>query len=358
MSTEAQAMPDPSQMFAMKLIQTLNNGALCLMISIGHRTGLFDTLATLYPEYVSSQTLAQKTNLNERYVREWLGGMVVGGIIEYDSESKTYRFPQEHAAFMTRAVGIKNMCVFSEWFPILGSYEDNILECFKNGGGIPTKAYERLHEVIAERSRLTVTMLQSTILPGLPGVLDKLKQGCNVLEIGCGRGLVTLDLAKHFPNCTFRGYDILDNLIADANAEAASSGLTNVSFHVQDVSQMEDVNKHDIVIGFDAMHDLAEPADALKCVYRALKDDGIYAMLDVNASSDLEKNKSHILGPAIYTASSYHCVSVSLADGGKGLGAAWGTELALKMIKEAGFSKTENIQFPHDALSCWFVNRK
>src|SRR6185312_5537704 len=269
MSTEAQAMPDPSLIFGMNLIKTLNNGALCLMISIGHRTGLFDTLATFYPEYVSSQTLAQKANLNERYVREWLGGMVVGGIIEYDSESKTYRFPQEHAAFMTRAVGIKNMCLFSEWFPILGSFEDDILECFKNGGGLPTKAYGRLHEVIAERSSLTVTMLQSTILPGLPGLLDKLGQGCSVLEIGCGRGLVSLDLAKHFPNCTFRGYDILDNLMADANADAASSGLTNVSFHVQDVSKMQDVSKYDVIIGLDAMHDLAEPADALKCIYRA-----------------------------------------------------------------------------------------
>src|SRR6185312_10400851 len=108
MSTEAQATPGPAQSFAMKLIKTFNNGALCLMISIGHRTGLFDTLATFYPEYVSSQTLAQKSNLNERYVREWLGGMVVGGIIEYDNESKTYRLPKEHAAYLTRAAGIRN----------------------------------------------------------------------------------------------------------------------------------------------------------------------------------------------------------------------------------------------------------
>ncbi|CAG8553677.1 932_t:CDS:2 [Paraglomus brasilianum] len=334
MSTEAQATPGPAQSFAMKLIKTFNNGALCLMISIGHRTGLFDTLATFYPEYVSSQTLAQKSNLNERYVREWLGGMVVGGIIEYDNESKTYRLPKEHAAYLTRAAGIRNMGILAEWVPILGSFEDNILECFKNGGGVPTKAYGRLYEVLTERGRLSLSLLHSSVLPGLPGLLDKLGQGCNVLEIGCGRGLVSLDFAKHFPNCTFRGYDILDNLIADANADAASSGLTNVFFHVQDVSKMEEVSKYDVVIGLDAIHDLAEPANALKCIYRALKDDGIYAMLDMNASSDLEKNKTHLFGPAMYAGSLFHCVSVSLANGGEGLGACWGKELALKMIKE------------------------
>src|SRR6185312_2541223 len=269
MSTETQATPDPSLIFGMNLIKTLNNGALCLMISIGHRIGLFDTLATLYPEYVSSQTLAEKSNLNERYVREWLGGMVVGGIIEYDNESKTYRLPKEHAAYLTRAAGIRNMGILAEWVPILGSFEDNILECFKNGGGVPTKAYGRLYEVLTERGRLSLSLLHSSVFPGLPGLLDKLGQGCNVLEIGCGRGLVSLDFAKHFPYCTFRGYDILDNLIADANADAASSGLTNVFFHVQDVSKMEEVSKYDVVIGLDAIHDLAEPANALKCIYRA-----------------------------------------------------------------------------------------
>ncbi|CAG8667224.1 6384_t:CDS:1, partial [Paraglomus occultum] len=257
--------PDPAQAFAGKLIKTLNDGALCLMISIGYRTGLYDTISTFYPEFVSSQALADKAKLNERYVREWLGAMVVGGIIEYNSESKTYRLPKDHAAFMTREAGPKNVAVFAQWIPLLGSVEERILGCFQNGGGVPIEAYHRLDEVLAEKNNIfLVSALKDMIVPGIPGLSDKLNQGCKVLDMGCGRGLVILDLAKRHPNCTFRGYDISSKLVAEANADVASLGLTNISFHVQNISSLEEVGEYDVILTLDVIHHLADPVGALK----------------------------------------------------------------------------------------------
>ncbi|CAG8524351.1 5966_t:CDS:1 [Paraglomus occultum] len=358
MSTEAQTMSDQSQAFAMKLINTLNNGALCLMISIGHRTGLFDALATFYPEYASSETLAQKANLNERYVREWLGGMVVGRIIEYDSESKTYRFPQEGASILTRTAGSKNLSILAEWVPRLGCYEDGVLECFKNGGGLHNETFYRIHEVIAERTGLLAPELHSTILPRISGLLDSLEKGCKLLDIGCGRGSVILDFAKRFPNSMFYGYDILPKLVADANADVASSGLTNVSFRVQDVSKMEEVGEYDAIICMESLHVQVDPINALKCVHRALKDDGVFAMSQINVSSELENNKANAVGSAIYCISTIHAMSVSLAEGGMGLGSAWGNESTLKTLKDVGFSNTDIVQLSKESLNYWFVNRK
>jgi hypothetical protein len=101
--------------FAGKLLEILNGGCLSLMISVGHKTGLFDTLSVLQSPGTSEE-IAEKANLNERYVREWLGGMVVGGIVEYFPNEKTYLLPPEHSAFTTRAAGIDNLALFSQYY--------------------------------------------------------------------------------------------------------------------------------------------------------------------------------------------------------------------------------------------------
>ncbi|CAG8518082.1 5925_t:CDS:1 [Paraglomus brasilianum] len=351
---------EKAQAFMMHIVKILNNGALTLMISLGHRTGLFDTLATIYPEYVSSQALADKAKLNERYVREWLGALVIGDIVEYNSESKTYRLPQEHSQFLTRASGPQNLAIFAQYIAILGSVENGILECFKNGGGLQESEYPRIQEVMAEERYLSVgSILHTVVLPGLTVLHDRLNKGSKVLDVGCGRGQVIIDLAKTFPNSTFVGYDRSTEAVAVANADVASAGLTNISFRVQDISKLKEAGEYDVILAMHTIHDLADPVNALKGIHRALKADGVFIMQDVGLSSDLEKNRPHPFGTAMYSASTMCCVPSSLVDGGPGLGACWGTETALKMLKENGFSKTEDsVVFPHDPLGVWFISWK
>ena len=93
--------------FGGRMVELLNNSLLCLMTSVGHRTGLFDVMATLPPS--TSEEVAGKAGLNERYVREWLNAMTVGRFVEYDAANKTYLLPPEHAASLTRAAGPGNL---------------------------------------------------------------------------------------------------------------------------------------------------------------------------------------------------------------------------------------------------------
>ena len=124
-----------AEAFGERMMDTLNAGALSLMISVGHRTGLFDTMAEMEP--ATSAEIAERAGLDERYVREWLGAMVTGRVVDVEAGSGTYRLPPEHAASLTRAARPANMAVTCQWIPMLGSVESEIVECFRNGGGVP-----------------------------------------------------------------------------------------------------------------------------------------------------------------------------------------------------------------------------
>jgi hypothetical protein len=173
--------------FTSRMMEVLNHGALALMTSVGHRTGLFDTMAVLPP--ATSAQIAEAAGLNERYVREWLGAMVVGAIVEYDPAGNTYCLPPEHAAALTRNAAPNNIAAFTQYIPLLGSVEDGIVRAFRNGGGVPYADFGRFHEVMAEDSGQSVLpALFDHILPLAPGLIDRLEQGIEVLDVGCGRG--------------------------------------------------------------------------------------------------------------------------------------------------------------------------
>ena len=140
--------------FAERMVGVLNEGAIALMTSIGHRTGLFDAMAEL-PRSTSEQ-IAEAARLNARYVREWLGAMVTAKIVEHDPENGTYNLPAEHAAWLTRATTPENIAAFAQYISVLGAVEDRIVECFEKGGGVPYSAYPRFQEVMAEDSGQTV----------------------------------------------------------------------------------------------------------------------------------------------------------------------------------------------------------
>jgi hypothetical protein len=159
--------------FAEQMLSILNSGAIALMVSIGHRTELFDTLAELPPS--TSQAIADAAGLNERYVREWLAAMVTGRLIEYNAIDETYFLPPEHTAFLTRAAAPNNMAAIAQYMAVLGSVEDQIVDCFYQGGGVPYSAFKRFHEVMAEDSEQTVvSALQDQILTIVPGLREVL----------------------------------------------------------------------------------------------------------------------------------------------------------------------------------------
>ncbi len=346
-----------SEASAERMLGALNDGALALMTSLGHRTGLVDIMAGLPPS--TSEEIASTAGLNERYVREWLAAMVVGRIVEHDPEGETYRLPPEHAAWLTRASTPDNIAVSAQFVPVLASVEDRIVESFRKGGGVPYSAFGRFHEVMAEDSGQTVvSVLTDYILPLVPGLTRRLEEGIDVMDVGCGSGRALNLMARKFPNSRFVGYDFSEEAITRARGEAAEQGTQNVRFEVRDAAAIDEEERYDLITTFDAIHDQARPAAVLRRIAAALKEDGVYLMQDIAGSSHLHNNMDHPLGTFMYTVSTMHCMTVSLAQGGEGLGTMWGEEKASEMVKEAGFGQVEIKHLPHDFQNSYYIVMK
>ena len=285
--------------------------------------------------------------------------MLVGGIVSYDPEAKRYALPPEHAAALTRMAAPNNIAAFMQYIPLLGTVEDLVIECFEKGGGVPYSKFPRFHQVMAEDSGQTVLpALIKSILPLVPGIIERLETGINVLDVGCGSGRALNLMAAHFPNSRFRGYDFSGEAIASAQAEADAKQLDNVQFKVKDVTDLGLKDQFDLITTFDAVHDQARPDLVLKGIYEALRPEGVYLMQDIKGSSYPEKNVEHPLAPFLYTISCMHCMTVSLAEGGMGLGTMWGREKARAMLRDAGFTRIDIEELAHDPQNDYYVIHK
>ncbi|MBC7790758.1 MAG: methyltransferase domain-containing protein [Anaerolineae bacterium] len=356
-SSRSESDPEKAQQFAGRLLRALNDGSLCLMASIGHRTGLFDALRDQPP--LTSAEIADRAGLHERYVREWLGAMVTAAVVIVDPRTLRFSLPAEHAAFLTRAVAADNIAVFTQYIALLGSVEDDIVECFRNGGGVPYAKFPRFHAVMAEDSGQSVmSSLESHIIPLVPGLADRLTSGIRMLDVGCGRGRILIRLAEMYPGSSFVGMDLSNEAIQDARDEASSRGLGNLEFAAMDLSdfhEQAEPDSFDCITTFDAVHDQAQPLNVLKGIYRSLRSNGVYIMQDIKGSSHVYNNLEHPIGTFLYTVSCMHCMTVSLAQGGEGLGAMWGEEKTREYLERAGFRSVVKHELAHDIQNNWYV---
>lgn len=345
-----------AEAFAGKMLATVNGGFISLMTSIGHQTGLFDVLAGLPPS--SAAQIAAAAGLNERYVREWLGGMVTGGIVEYDAAARTYLLPREHAVCLTRAAGPENLAGFTQLVAVMGEVEQRIVEVFRRGGGLDYSAFPRFHALMAEESATTLdaTLLERT-LPMILGLVARLEAGIDVADVGCGRGVAILKMAARFPRSRFLGVDLARDAIEWSREQAQRQGLAGARFEVQDAATFGGTPAYDFITAFDAIHDQAHPRRVLRGIREALRPDGVFLMVDIDTSSHLERDVHNPLAPFLYTVSTMHCTTVSLAQGGEGLGACWGEERARELLAEAGFTRVEVSRVPGDLFNAYFVCR-
>jgi 2-polyprenyl-3-methyl-5-hydroxy-6-metoxy-1,4-benzoquinol methylase len=288
--------------------------------------------------------------------------MVTARVVDVDPDSTRFSLPAEHAAFLTRPAAADNLAVFAQYIPLLGAVEDDIVACFQHGGGVPYDRFPRFHAVMAEDSGQSVlSSLESHILPLVPGLADRLGVGVRVLDVGCGRGRILHRLAALFPASRFQGIDLSEEAIAYARTEAARLDLRNVEFVVADLSDFDATAQpgvFDCITTFDAVHDQGHPLNVLKGIHRALKADGVYLMQDIKGSSHVHENIGHPIGTFLYTISCMHCMTVSLAQGGEGVGAMWGEQMTREYLRRAGFTSIETHQPAHDIQNNWYVVRK
>ncbi|MCG2621090.1 class I SAM-dependent methyltransferase [Arthrobacter sp. I2-34] len=355
--THEQFDAEAAQALTGRFLGILNDAAIAMLTSVGHQTGLFETLAEL--PAASSEQIADAADLNERYVREWLGGMTAARVVRYDPEAGTYWLPREHAAVLTSAAGPNNMALLMQHVSMMGEVEQQIIERFRHGGGLSYAEYPRFHRNMAQTSAAVHdAALLDVILPLAPGLADRLRAGIDVADIGCGSGHAVNLMAQAYPASRFTGYDFSEQAIGVARDEAERMELANAAFEVLDVATLDGEARFDAVTAFDAIHDQAHPATVLRNIHRTLRPGGVFLLVDIKASSNVEDNIGLPWGSYLYAISTYHCMSVSLGLDGDGLGTVWGTQRALSMLADAGFRNIEVKNVEADPFNAYFVAAK
>jgi SAM-dependent methyltransferase len=354
MTTATDLDLEQAQAFGGRVLGLLNGAASILGVSAGHRTGLFDVMATM--DSAEPAAIARSAGLNERYVREWLNGMSVAGIVDYDAATGRYRLPQEHAVSLTRAAGPNNLAAFAQVVPMIAGVEDELVGAFESGKGIAYSSFPAFARCMAEESsRRFDHNLIATQIPMAPGIVERLEAGIDVADLGCGSGHALNLMARQWPNSRFVGVDFAEQAIEEARNEARAWGLLNVRFEMEDATRLPGEKLYDFITTFDAVHDQADPAGLLATIARLLRPGGTYLCVDIAASSDVAGNMEHPMGPFLYTVSLFHCMSVSLAQGGTGLGTMWGEETATAMLKEAGFKDIRVDRVEGDVLNNYYI---
>jgi SAM-dependent methyltransferase len=348
---------EATEEFAERMVGAIDSASLAILLSIGHQTKLFDTLAELPP--ATSAQIADAAGLNERYVREWLGGVVASRVVDYDPTTQTYSLPPQRAAVLTRAAGPDNLSRVAQFIPLLGEVEQKVIGCFHTGGGLAYSEYPRFHTLMAEESgEVFDAALVDVILPMAEGLPDQLRAGADVADIGCGSGHAINVMAQAFPASRFTGIDFSDEGLAAGRAESERLGLTNATFLARDVAQLDVADAYDVVTAFDAIHDQAHPAQVLQNIYRALRPGGVFLMVDIKASSRLEDNIGVPFAAYLYAVSTMHCMSVSLGLDGEGLGTVWGKQLATSMLTDAGFRDVQVREIESDPINYYYIASK
>jgi len=285
--------------------------------------------------------------------------MVASQVIEFDAAASTYFLPRDRAAVLTRTAGPDNLARVAQFIPLLGEVEQKIIDCFRNGGGLPYSDYPRFHKLMAEQSgEVFDAALVDTVLPLAGGLPDRLRAGADVADIGCGSGHAVNVMAQAFPASTFTGIDFSEEGIGVGAAEAQRLGLQNATFLGRDVAALDLADAYDVITAFDAIHDQAKPARVLENIHRALRPGGVLLMVDIKASSNLEDNVGVPLAPYLYTVSTMHCMSVSLGLDGDGLGTVWGRQLAESMLADAGFGDVTVSEIESDPFNNYYIARK
>jgi SAM-dependent methyltransferase len=345
-----------AEAFAGQLLGTYTAAITTYMIDLGRRTGLFDAAAQ---GPATSAELAERAGLQERYVREWLGAVTSAGIATYDPDTSIYTFPVEHLACLT-GDDENNLAPMSAACTHLAHFVAPVGDAFRHGGGVPYEQYRPdFTDVMDGMSRPMMDgILIDKVVPLTGDLVGQLESGIMVADIGCGTGHTTNLLARAFPVSTFLGYDLAADALERGRNEADSWGLANVTFEELDVAALPPEPTLGAAFAFDAVHDQADPAGVLARIFDALAPGGTFVMFDIRASSHLERNLENPLAPLLYGVSTLHCMTVSLACGGAGLGTVWGEELALEMLAEAGFVDVEVHEAPGDPMDSVYVARK
>lgn len=310
---------------------------------IGDRLGIFRALAGGAP--MKPAELAGHCRLSERYVREWAATMAAAGYLDYDPVTATFRLNPEQTTVLAREDNTFFMGGAFQYAVACYRQLPKLMDAFAHGGGVLftdfgpdiVEGIERMFHAGYE------TWVAREWIPAVPDVHQRLSAGGEAAEVGCGAGQCLIPVAMAYPNSRFFGFDVDAASLERARRKAAQAGLGDrVTFQRIAAEELPFAERFDLVMAFNCIHDMARPRAALAGIRRVVKPEGACLWTEAHASDRLEENL-HPQGRSMYAASTMHCMTVSLAQGGEGLGSVIGEAQARGMAHEAGFAKFEKL---------------
>jgi 2-polyprenyl-3-methyl-5-hydroxy-6-metoxy-1,4-benzoquinol methylase len=329
--------------FVGKVLTDTSGLTTTILAALGDRLGLFKILAAQGP--ATSGELAKAASIDERYAREWLGGMASAGYVRYEPATRRFALPSEHVPVLAQESG--PMYFGGAHQMLLGTFGvlDQLTVAFRQGGGVPQPAYSE--DWWAGLERFTAGWFENFLLqewiPAMPRVREALERGADVADVGCNRGRALLKLAGAFPRSRFVGYDIFEPAIRLATERASAAGFRDrIRFEHRDVSKGLP-QQFDVITTFDVIHDAVDPLGILRTIRQALRPGGTYVCLDINCSDKLEENAGP-LGALFHGFSVLYCMTTSLSHGGAGLGTVGLPESKLReLATEAKFASVRRV---------------
>ena len=321
------------------------------LLVVAERSGLLEWLAR--NQTGTAEVIANGAGLQERYVREILSGLAAAGAVEWDADPGTFTLPPEHALFLANEDSPYFMGGWFDMFPALMAQIEGVTQATREGGGVSFEEFgaNMVRGIDRGNTPAQKVFLTQRWLPAVPGMVDRLTAGIRVADVGCGTGTAARLMAEAFPSSLVTGFDISPESLVVARERANTPNLEFVEAPAESIPIDP---RFDLITSFDVIHDLADPLAGLTRIRKALATDGNYMMMEPNVSSRLEENLNH--GAAlVYGVSTLHCMTQSLANGGEGLGAAWGREMAEEYARRAGFATFTPLEAITNKFSAFYL---
>lgn len=348
MTTEVD--PDKLKLYSFQLFTKLEGAVTAGMVHLGDQLGLYRAMRDI-GRPVSTHELAEATGTIERWVREWAHNQAAARMIEAHPDGTFALSPEAAVVLADPHHPAFGMGMFHRLPQTMNALE-HVRDSFRTGVGHDYDSHGPEGAVGIERSfePWNRAFLLPVVLPAIEGLVERLRQGAAVADVGCGAGSAVLLMAEAFPASHFVGYDISQYALARARAKLDASGLANVEFHDPRHQGLPGDHSLDLVCTFDCIHDMAHPQDVIEAIRASLKPDGVWLLVDIKALDTFEENmRKNPMASLMYGISVLSCMSSALSEpGGLGLGTLGLSEsTARRMAEQAGFTGFRRLEIEH-----------